>query len=152
MPEKEMVKYVALGEDIEGDIIEIEEVQKASTPEEKIEALEQRTSELTQMLDNIFEILKSMRENTYKDQDREINSIIEKKSVLDMSIPEGTVLYGKTKGLSYFLSVKDGGFYVGSTQYDSLSAAAKGVSGVRRSGWSFWKLPDGRTVKEVFRR
>lgn len=149
--DKELVKCVALGEDVEGDIVEVVDMPPAHTNEEKIAALETRQMELTQMLDNVFEILKGMRDNTYRDHDEKMKGIIEKKGGSDMAIPEGTVLYGKTKGLSYFLQVKEGGFYIGKTKYESLSAAAEGVSGVRRSGWSFWRLPDGKTVKEVFR-
>ena len=43
------------------------------------------------------------------------------------------------------------GYYIDNVKYYSLSAAAEAVSGVRRSGWTFWKLVDGTTVKEAFR-
>ena len=50
----------------------------------------------------------------------------------------------------YVLSIKHDRYYIGTTGYDSLSSAAEAASGVRRSGWTFWKMPDGRTVKEAY--
>lgn len=66
-------------------------------------------------------------------------------------IPIGTSLLGQSmRGGTYVLSVKHNKYCIGKTEYDSLSAAAEAASGVRRSGWTFWKIPDGRTVKEVY--
>jgi len=65
-------------------------------------------------------------------------------------IPEDVLLIGRTKGQQYVLRPTPEGFKVGDYVYKSLSAAAEAVSGVRRSGWTFWHLPDGRTAKEVF--
>ena len=68
-------------------------------------------------------------------------------------IPVGTVCLGATEKspFLYYLTVNPDGYTVGSTQFASLSAAAEAVSLVRRSGWTFWKLMDGRTLKEAFR-
>lgn len=67
-------------------------------------------------------------------------------------LPLSTCLIGVTKGIPYVLTIwTDGKYYVGNKKFASLSAAAEAVSGVRRSGWTFWKLPDGRTAKEVFK-
>ena len=69
---------------------------------------------------------------------------------------DGLPLYihfmGVSRGVPYVLLVRPDAYYVGTTPYATLSAAAKAVSGVRRSGWTFWKLPDGRTVKEAFNK
>lgn len=52
----------------------------------------------------------------------------------------------------YILMVdEDGAYRVGNEKFASLSAAAEHVSGVRRSGWTFWSLFDGRTLKEVYK-
>ena len=92
-----------------------------------------------------------IREIVEDKKDSAVNQKLEKiKS--ENKIPEGTTLTGVTKGIPYYLEVKDGGFSVGVRRYDTLSAAAEGVSGVRRSGWAFWKLPDGKTVKDVFKK
>lgn len=66
-------------------------------------------------------------------------------------IPINLNFIGITRGVPYVLTVLPDAYYVGNRPYPSLSAAAKAVSGVRRSGWTFWKLPNGRTAKEVFK-
>jgi len=67
-------------------------------------------------------------------------------------IPHNITFFGITKGRMYTLVSSPEGFRVGNTVYKSLSAAAEGVSGVRRSGWTFWRLADGRTAKEAFNK
>lgn len=68
-------------------------------------------------------------------------------------IPVGTVCLGATEKspFLYYLTVEPDGYRVGSTHFESLSAAAETVSLVRRSGWTFWKLLDGQTLKEAFK-
>jgi len=66
-------------------------------------------------------------------------------------IPVGLSLVGQSqRGGMHILTVDKNGYRIGNKPYESLSAAAEASSGVRRSGWTFWKLPDGRTAKEVF--
>jgi hypothetical protein len=71
-------------------------------------------------------------------------------------LPIGLMLVGTSKGVNYVLMVEEFEYsrvhmFEGQPQsYPTLSAAAGDVSGVRRSGWTFWKLEDGRTVKEAF--
>lgn len=148
----EEVKCVALGEDLaEVEVVKIINDQPQNT-DEKVVMLEARIFDLGNALDSMFTMVKALQDDRHEERNNKLAGIIEaKKKANKVEIPEGTVLTGKTKGLSYFLHVKDGGFYVGITRYDSLSAAAIGVSGVRRSGWMFWTLPDGKTVKEVFK-
>lgn len=73
-------------------------------------------------------------------------------------IPIGIMLVGTTRGVNHILMVEEFGYskvqlFEGEPEsYASLSAAAEAVSGVRRSGWTFWKLEDGRTLKEAFRK
>lgn len=146
------VKCVALGEDVvEAELVEVIDAAPMGT-EEHIANLESRVYHLTNALDSLFLMVKELRDDRDKEKDGKLNAVIEiNKKENKVAIPEGTVLTGKTNGLSYFMHVKDGGFYVGITRYDSLSAAAEGISGVRRSGWTFWRLPDGKTVKEAFK-
>jgi hypothetical protein len=146
------VKCVALGEDCaEDQVVEVVE-DNPRTVEEKIRTLEERVYFLTNALDSVFERVKELSSTLYKEKDDNLKKVIEaKKKENKVEIPEGTILIGTTKGLSYFMHTRESGFYVGVTKYDSLSAAAEGVSGTRRSGWTFWKLPDGRTVKEAFK-
>jgi hypothetical protein len=69
-------------------------------------------------------------------------------------IPIELVCIGETEKQQFPLcmTVKADNYQVGLNNYLSVSAAAEAVSGVRRSGWAFWKLPDGRTLKEVFKK
>lgn len=73
-------------------------------------------------------------------------------------LPIGLMLMGTSKGVDHVLMVEELRYSVvplfeGVGQaYPSLSSAAEAVSGVRRSGWTFWKLEDGRSVKEAFRK
>jgi len=69
---------------------------------------------------------------------------------------DGLPLYisviGSTRLGPRILYVADDGYYLGNDKYTSLSAAAETASGIiRKSGWAFWKLPDGRTIKEAFK-
>jgi hypothetical protein len=74
-------------------------------------------------------------------------------SLNKQGIPVGTCLIGTVRGgVPRVLSVTKDGYFVGTAQFSSLSSAAEAVSGiVRKSGWVFWKLPDGRTAKEAFK-
>lgn len=45
----------------------------------------------------------------------------------------------------------EGKYIVNKKEYSSLSSAAESVGApVRKSGWVFWKLADGRTIKEAY--
>ena len=70
-------------------------------------------------------------------------------------IPTNTCYVGFSKVSEYpfILTVgNDGKYKVGDIMFPSLSASAEHVSGVRRSGWTFWKLLDGRTLKEAYKQ
>lgn len=68
-------------------------------------------------------------------------------------LPIGISLVGGSMHVGMrILTVANDCYYIGETRHDSLSSAAEAASGVRRSGWTFWKLPDGRTIKEAFGR
>ena len=68
-------------------------------------------------------------------------------------IPIGTLCIGATEKshFLFYLTVEADGYVVGSQKFASLSAAAEAASQVRRSGWTFWKLLDGKTLKEAYR-
>lgn len=68
-------------------------------------------------------------------------------------IPVGTLCIGATEKshFLFYLTVEADGYAVGSQKFASLSAAAEAASLVRRSGWTFWKMLDGRTLKEAYR-
>jgi hypothetical protein len=110
-------------------------VAKEATPsdalEQRILVLEQRLAEMEARF-------------------RRANQESERTKPKTPNIPYDVLLVGTTRGIQYTLVRTPQGFRVGNTIYKSLSAAAEAVSGVRRSGWTFWHLPDGRTAKEVF--
>jgi len=110
--------------------------------EEQLNVLIKRVDDITRMLNSINSIRSAEPEEDYPND--ETNSD---------KIPIGTPLIGtSTRGGTVVLNVNADGYYVNGIKYDSLSAAAEAVSGVRRSGWTFWKTFDGRTAKEVFGR
>ena len=123
-------KEIALGAESKGRHIVIAEPQP-TTLEERIETLTGRVDELTKSFN-------AMHSSVIKDNHT------------PTVIPPGTLLFGKCGKKEAILVVTENGFFIGETRYNSLSAAAKIVSGVRRSGWTFWKTANGRTAKEVF--
>lgn len=100
--------------------------------------LEERLGTLSRRVDELTKSFNAMH-----------GSIV-KNNHIPVSIPPGTLLFGKAGKKEAILVVTETGFFIGQTRYNSLSAAAKIVSGVRRSGWAFWKTANGRTAKEVF--
>jgi len=141
---------VTLGKDIIVDEIEME--ADPVTVEDRLAYLEQAIKQHTLSLDSLYSIVKE--NNVNQIEEKHIDDQIEiNKS--DNKIPIGTRLIGTTKGTPFWCMVKEDGFYVGINRYDSLSAAAKMVSGVRRSGWSFWKFDTGqnkgKSVKEIYK-
>jgi hypothetical protein len=69
-------------------------------------------------------------------------------------VPIGIECWGTTENSPYMqiMTVEIDGYRIGNSKYGSLSAAAEVVSGVRRSGWVFWKLPTGETLKELYKK
>jgi len=147
------LKCVALGEeDISEEIAYVEPQPENMSTEHRLSTIEQRLLYVTNAIDSLFQIVKHLRDKSDEKQDEMINKTIEKKkNEQKVEIPENTMLYASSRGLSYFCRVGLDGFYIGEKRYESLSAAAEAVSGVRRSGWTFWKMPDGRTVKEIYK-
>lgn len=146
-------KAVALGDDFVGDCVEV--MDAPLTVEARLDYLEQMCKHCTISLDSLYAIIKNLQNSPGNKQAvEEIDQRIDDNKS-DNKIPSGTQLVGFTKGLPYFCLVGNDGFWVGITKYDSLSAAAQGVSGVRRSGWTFWKFSagqyEGKTVKEVYK-
>lgn len=143
---------VALGEDIQ-DEIHLE--REPQTINERLDYLEQIVKQHTLSLDSLYTIVKDIQNN--KDQmvhNKKLDKAIDDNKS-DNKIPIGTRLKGMTRGTPFWCVVKKDGFYVGINRYNSLSAAAQGVSGIRRSGWSFWKFDsgkhEGKSVKEVYK-
>jgi len=120
-------------------------VSEPITIEERVAALQRQVEDLVKAFHTINSIrVKDKRQQEIYDDPNFANANKD-------GIPIGLSLMGSSvRGGIHVLTVNADGYYIGITKYDSLSAAAEVVSGVRRSGWTYWKLPDGRTIKEVF--
>lgn len=115
----------------------------------KPRSLEERVSVLEAMVRNLLELNSEIindkvdtSSNAYGDD-----------SLNKDGLPYNMCLVaGDKHGFLRMLKVAKSGYKVDNTTYNSLSAAAEAVSGiVRKSGWVFWRLPDGRTAKEAFK-
>ena len=143
---------VALGEDIAEGV----ELQRGPvTIEERMIYLEHSVKQHTLSLDSLYTLIKELQNSKeHVEYAEKIDEEIEVNKP-DNKIPVGTRLKGMTKGIPFWCIVKDDGFYVGITRYGSLSAAAQGVSGVRRSGWTFWRFDngknEGKSVKDIYK-
>lgn len=117
-------------------------VVKPKTLEERLIVLERKVDLIAKAFQTVKDHVEGKRKEPHYNEDLgDVNKD---------GIPLETNLMGTTRGVSYVLIVREDGYYVGIRPYPSLSAAALGVSGSRRSGWTFWKVPDGRTAKEAF--
>jgi len=138
-----MGKKIALGTAVES--VGTGVVSEPLTLEEKVAALTKQVEELTKA----FHTVNSVRLKDKRQQ--EVYDSIPLQHANKDGVPIGLSLVGiSMRGGIHVLTVNADGYYIGATRYDSLSAAAEAASGVRRSGWTYWKLPDGRTAKEAF--
>lgn len=112
------------------------------SPEDRIAVLEQQLEHMQRSIVEIQKRLKENSENAYTAE--EVNK---------KELPIGLHCIGTSEKLPHpvILVVEEDGYRVGSRVFNSLSAAAEAVSGVRRSGWAFWRIADGRTLKEAFK-
>lgn len=147
-----MGKKIALGTALEqvGTAI----VEKPATLEERVAALQRHLEELTVAFHAVNSIrIKDKRQSEAQTIHSTPSMLPDNKNTNYDGIPIGMSLLGiSTRGGIHVLTVKTDGYYIGIRKFETLSAAAEFSSGVRRSGWTFWKLPDGRTLKEAFGR
>jgi len=121
-------------------------VATEATMEERIYALEKRINELTSMFNQI-NMLKMKEKRVAQDLN------LDKTGLNKDGIPINISLVGhSTKFGTRFLLVLEDGYVFAGQKYDSLSAAAEAASGVRRSGWTYWKTANELTVKEEYGR
>jgi hypothetical protein len=99
--------------------------------------LESRIAALESRITAIIHLIRGLRKETPPERNGEGLSI-------------GTTLWGESKGKRTTLEVIGDGYLCSNGLiYQSLSAAAEGVSGNRRSGWAFWKDINGAPIGEV---
>jgi phage-related minor tail protein len=122
-------------------------IKKPENFKEEFEDMKFKLDAITEM----FYLLKKRfgKKNKSEELKKENNAIFNKDG-----IPLNSSFIGFTKNSNYpFILIidEDGKYKVGQDEFKSLSSSAEFVSGVRRSGWTFWKLFDGRTLKEVYK-
>lgn len=118
------------------------EVAEPQTADERFAALQLQIDQLAMALNEICSRESKGRRNHY-------NEVIEADTTNSDGIELGMSLLGESRrGGMHVLTVAPDGYYIGTNRYKSLSAAAEAASGVRRSGWTYWHYPDGRTAKE----
>jgi hypothetical protein len=128
--------------DIDSGLNSVKILAELKPVTDKVEGVEQRIENIEGQMSEVLEIMKSMIEYTKK--------IGENRGDLNKDgVPIGLILHGTTGGKSYRLKVEKEHYIVGENNFKTLSAAALAVSGNRRSGFVFWKLPDGRSVGEL---
>lgn len=117
-------------------------VVKPKSTEDRIDALENMIATLIDLNSRLVAVKPETKPmNAYDNISRNKDGI-----------PIGISLIGQSSFGTRILTVRKDGYFVGAIQYPSLSAAAEAVSGVvRKSGWVFWKLPNGKSLKEVYR-
>jgi len=114
----------------------------------KPQSLEERVCMLETMVTNLLQINAGLLIDKPEGGDNAYDTSLNKDG-----IPFNLCFVGVDRtGFPRILTAREDGYYIGNIKYNSLSAAAEDVSGiVRKSGWVFWKLPDGRTAKEAFK-
>jgi len=84
---------------------------------------------------------------------RLITKLLEPSKSEKQEIEVGTVLNGESQGRRFTVEVLESGYLCSDGKiYESLSGAALGVSGNRRSGWKFWKDSTGTPIGVVIGR
>jgi len=140
-----MAKKVSLGQACLKEI-GVAEIKEKMSDEERLIVLEQQVAYLINLITALRARVKRESEEIYQGLPLEAPHGLNKDG-----LPVGLVCIGETSGNRFptCLVIEKDHYEIGQTKYLSLSAAAEATSGIRRSGCSFWKLPDGRTLKEA---
>lgn len=114
----------------------------------ELESLRAQLAKVQQLIDRIEQTVK---EDLPQDANLESDIVFNKDGI---PINSTYIGYSRKGDIPSILTVdENGSYYVNDKKFDSLSAAAEYVSGVRRSGWTFWRnITDNKTLKELFRR
>jgi hypothetical protein len=130
-----MTQKIALGQAAPSSGVGLVVSKSELSDQERINILEQQINHMQK----IIQSLKTKKEPSNLNKD---------------GIPIGIECWGTTEKTPFLqiMEVEIDGYRIGNFKYASLSAAAEVVSGVRRSGWVFWKLPSGETLKELYKK
>ena len=131
-----MTQKIALGQAVKNSSVGVVASKEELSDQERINILEQQIEYMQKMIRSL-KTKKITPSNLNKD-----------------GVPIGLECWGTTEKTPFLqiMNVEIDGYRIGNFKYTSLSAAAEAVSGVRRSGWTFWKLPTGETLKKSYKR
>ena len=133
----------------------IEEFHEAREKRVEVEnSIAERTEEITKVTATIIPAPRNMLERKVADLESKLrdleNRVVAEPTENREGLKIGTILRGESKGQSYTLETLDKGYLCSDGDiYDTLSGAALGVSGNRRSGWKFWRDVEGTPIGEV---
>jgi hypothetical protein len=117
---------------------------------------EEQLAEMRLKVDSMSQMFFMLRKLGMEKKDKEdSDKPVDDKLLMNKDgIPVNTCFVGYTRKSPdpYVLVVNEKGEYVlGTKVFESMSSAAEFVSGVRRSGWTFWCTLEGETAKEVYK-
>ncbi len=99
--------------------------------------VEKRVAAIESKLDALIDTVRTLQEPGHPAENKE-------------GLQVGITLRGESKGNRFTLEVIEDGYLCSNGDiYQSLSGAALGVSGNRRSGWVFWKDIHGTSIGEL---
>ncbi len=127
----------------------IVDIDDPLTDKEQLADLKLKVDSMSQMFFMLRKLGMAKKEKEDSEKPIEDKLLINKDG-----IPMNTCFVGYTRKSRhpYILVVNEKGEYVlGTKVFESLSSAAEFVSGVRRSGWTFWCTLEGETAKEVYK-
>jgi hypothetical protein len=132
-----MAQKIALGQAVQSSGVGIAVSKKELSDQERIDILEQQIGHMQKMIQSLK--TKKIKEVSNLNKD---------------GVPINLECWGTTENSPYMqiMTTEIDGYRIGNFKYGSLSAAAQAVSGVRRSGWVFWKVPTGETLKELYKK
>ncbi len=124
------------------------------------ESIAERSEEVTHVTATVIPAPTALLERTIAGMQRQISDLRKlvsskikpeaKTKPNREGVPIGTVLQGESRGKKHTLEVLDEDYLCSDgTIYQSLSGAALGVSGNRRSGWKFWRDIEGNPIGKL---
>jgi hypothetical protein len=143
----------------------MQEFEEAQTKRASIEAvIEERSKiedvEITKVTATVLPASRDLMERKVSDLDSKVDELMDMIQNMGSQEPTknkegllpGTILRGESKGQKHTIEALPGeeGYVCSDGEiYQSLSGAALGVSGNRRSGWKFWRNIEGTPIGEV---
>ncbi len=139
----------------------LSEYEEAKRKRQSIEeSIAERSEEITHVTATVIPAPKALLERTIAGMQKQISDLQKlvsskikpevKTKPNKEGLPIGTILQGESRGKKYTLEVLDENYLCSDgTIYQSLSGAALGASGNRRSGWKFWRDIEGNPIGEL---